>query len=99
MPAPSVVVHTMLVTASVISPSPADTGSGSVVRTSSAVQPAIGTVPTLVNGVAVGRASVTLVVLAVSDSLGTLSVSRAYDPASAVFSSSVTWAPAASGVA
>ena len=71
MPWPGWAVQVIRVTASVISASPAAVGSGRFVVVRATSQPGSGRVLTEVNGVSYGSVTATLVVLAVSDSVGT----------------------------
>jgi hypothetical protein len=70
------------------------TGAGRAASVIFAVQPSMGLTETDVNGVAVGSVTVTLVVLAVSDSLGTRKVSCEKPPAEVDAGSTWTWADA-----
>src|SRR4051812_9231616 len=75
-----VAVQVICETASVICCPFDSTGLGSFSRFTSYVQPACGLTLTLANGVSTGKATATLVVDALSLSVGTLNVSAAYDP-------------------
>ena len=88
-------VHVTVEAALVIVAPSTVTGAGSFASATLAVQPSMGLTETEVNGVPVGRVTVSLVVLAVSDSLGTLKVSWENPPADVEAGSTWTWAEAA----
>ena len=71
------------------------TGAGRTASVILAVQPSIGLTETAVNGVPEGKVTVSSVVLAVGDSLGTLKVSCEKPPADVEAGSTLRWAEAA----